>query len=99
VSTSALTPSDPVQPEVLAKFSELDGARLELGFRLLELEQERVRILAAAHQVDQQRHRLFEQVLIERGLQPGTPLSINDKTGEITILESKKVEPDGAPAV
>jgi hypothetical protein len=84
-----LTASDPVQPEVLARFSELDSARYELGFRLLEIEQERVRILAAAHQVDQQRQRLFEQVLIERGLESGTPVSINDKTGEIKVVERK----------
>lgn len=96
MSSSALTPSDPVAPEILGKFSELDGARLELGFRLLEIEQERVRILAAAHQVDQQRHRLFEQVLVERGLQPGTPLSINDKTGEITIIDRKKLDSEDA---
>lgn len=89
MSNVALTPTDPVQPDVLAQFSELDSARYELGFRLLELEQERVRILAAAHQVDQQRQRLFEQVLVERGLQPGTPISINDKTGEIKLLGNK----------
>jgi len=86
---ASLTLSDPVQPDVLAKFSDLDSARYELGFRLLELEQERVRVLAAAHQVDQQRQRLFEQVLIERGLQPGTPVSINDKTGELKLLDRK----------
>lgn len=89
MTKSALSPSDPVPPDVLAKFSELDSARYELGFRLLELEQERVRILAAAHQVDQQRQRLFEQVLIERGLEPGTPVSINDKTGELKLLNRK----------
>jgi hypothetical protein len=88
----ALTPSDPVPADVLAKFSELDSARYELGFRLLELEQERVRILAAAHQVDQQRQRLFEQVLVERGLQPGTAVSINDKTGEINVIERGQIE-------
>lgn len=89
MSKTALTPSDPVQPDVLAKFAELDAARYELGFRMLELEQEKVRLLAAAHQADQQRLRLFEQVLVERGLQPGTPVSINDKTGEIKLLERK----------
>jgi len=91
----ALTSSDPVQADVLANFSELDSARYELGFRLLEIEQERVRILAAAHQVDQQRQRLFEQVLIERGLAPGTPISIDDKTGVIKVLE-RKAESDTA---
>ena len=95
---SALTLSDPVQADVLAKFSELDGARYELGLRLLELEQERVRVLAAAHQVDQQRQRLFEQVLIERGLQPGTPVSINDKTGEIKLLDRKAEVASEEPA-
>lgn len=85
-----LTPNDPVSQDVIKKFEELDGARYELGLRMLELEQERVRVLSAAHQVDQQRQRLFEQVLVERGLQPSTPVSINDKTGEIKIIEPVK---------
>lgn len=89
MSNTAPTIKDPVKAETLAKFGELDNARYELGFRLLEIEQERVRLLAAAHQVDQQRQRLFEEVLLERGLEPGTPVSINDKTGEIKILERK----------
>jgi hypothetical protein len=85
-----LAPNDPVSPENLKKFEELDGARYELGARLLELEQERVRVLSAAYQVEQQRQRLFEQVLVERGLQPDTRVSINDKTGEITFIETPK---------
>lgn len=85
-----LTPNDPVSPETLKKFEELDSARYELASRLLDLEQERVRLLAAAHQVDQQRQRLFEKVLLERGLDPATAVSINDKTGAINVLESAK---------
>lgn len=88
-----LSPSDPVKADVLARFAELDSARYELGFRLLEIEQERVRILAAAHQVDQQRQRLFEQVNVERGLPPGAPVTINDKSGEITVLDRKAPTP------
>ena len=86
----ALTPNDPVSPDALKKFEELDAARYELGARLLELEQERVRVLSAAHQVDQQKQRLFEMVLVERGLQPTTQVSINDKTGEIKVIEHVK---------
>ena len=89
-SKQALTANDPVSQETLKKFEELDGARYELGLRLLDLEQERVRILSAAHQVDQQRQRLFEQVLVERGLQPTTQISINDTTGEIKVVEAPK---------
>lgn len=86
MSTDKLTPTDPVPPETLKRFDELDSARYELGLQLLVMEQEKVRVLSAAHQVDQEKKRLFESVLIERGLAPDTKVQIDSKTGVVAVL-------------
>jgi len=50
-----LTINDPVAPTILSKLENLDRVRMELAGQLLDLEQQKVSILAAAHQIDQQR--------------------------------------------
>lgn len=84
-----LTVQDPVDPDTLAKFSALDTARYEIGDQFLELEQEKIRLLAAAHQIDTQKKRLFERVLVERGIEPTAKVSIEPKTGEISVLQPR----------
>lgn len=87
-TSKKLTPSDPVSRETLRQFDELDSARYELGAQLLNLEQEKVRVLSAAHQVETQRQRLFEKLLVERGLEPNTRIEIESKTGAIKLLDT-----------
>jgi len=85
-----LTVQDPVSQESLKEFNQLEAARHEIALRLLELEQERVRLLAAAHKVGQQHERLFEKVLVDRGLTPTTPVDIDSTTGIIKVREPVK---------
>lgn len=85
-----LTVNDPVSLESLKEFNQLEAARHDIALRLLELEQERVRLLAAAHQVGKQHERLFEKVLVDRGLPPTTPVDIDSTTGQIKVRESAK---------
>ena len=87
--TKRLTVQDPVDPDTLTKFSALDTARYEIGDQLLDMEQEKIRLLAAAHQVETQKKRLFERVLAERGLDPTARVSIDFKTGEISVLQAR----------
>ena len=81
-----LTPDDPVPSETLKELTSLDRAHLELGGQLLAVEQERVRILSTAHQVEQQRKRLFEAILMERGMSPSTEVEIDSTTGKLTVM-------------
>jgi hypothetical protein len=81
-----LTIQDPVDPDTMQQFTALDSARYEIGSNLLDLEQERIKLLAAAHQVDAQKKRMFERVLTERGLPSDTKVSIDFKTGAMTLL-------------
>jgi hypothetical protein len=87
-----LTLDDPVDTETLQKFNKLEVARHELGARMLEIEQEKIRILGAAHQVDQQSQRLFEQVLLDRGIKPNAPVDIDSTTGKVTMRGAQKPE-------
>ncbi len=82
-----LSIEDPVSPGDLARFGELQMARGQIAERLLELKQEEIRTLRAASNVDTERQRLFEKVLMERGLPPTAPVEIDAKTGTVKLVE------------
>jgi len=82
-----LTLDDPVDPETLGKFSNLQQARMQCAERLLDLEQERVRVLRAAASVDAERQKIFEGVLLSRGLPPNFPVTIDAQTGKMTPVQ------------
>lgn len=81
-----LTINDPVDAETLKSFGELQAARGQMSERLLDLEMEKVRTLRAASNIDSERQRLFEKVLMDRGLPPNAPVEIDAKTGKITMI-------------
>jgi hypothetical protein len=81
-----LTLEDPVGKEALDKLAELEAAEINAAMQVLALRQEEVKLLAASARVDQDRQKLFQKLLIERGLAPNTPASIDPGTGKITVL-------------
>jgi phosphoenolpyruvate-protein kinase (PTS system EI component) len=93
MSETKLTIADPVAPETLAKFAELQTARLQAAERLLDLEQDKIRVLRAASSIDTERQKLFEEVLIARGLSPTAVVEINAQTGLITPVGSPPPSP------
>ncbi len=88
-----LTIQDPVDPETLSKFNSFASAEAEIAARLLENEKDKLQILRAAHHVDAERRKLFETLLISRGLAPNTEVWIDAKTGVIQV-GSEKPEPE-----
>ena len=96
-TNQTMTLNDPLDAPTLKRFEELAGLRLQLAERLLDLEQERVKTLRAASNLDVERSRLFETILTTRGLPPNHPVQVDAKTGIITLLEPPPVEPS-APA-
>lgn len=82
-----LTVRDPVDPETLEQFRQLQDARQHMAETLLSMEQEKIQLLAAVKKVDDQMHRLFEGVLVARGLPPDTKVEIDGKTGRIVVEE------------
>lgn len=94
--TKKLTPNDPVDAPTRKKLEELGAARYDVADKLLELEQEKVKILVAANRIDEERNRIFEKILMERGLAPTTPIEIEAQTGNIRLLRPV-VQPPAAP--
>lgn len=87
-----LTVDDPISREVLSKLEALSAHRARLAERNLDLDGEKVRLMVAVRQIDQEHQKLFEAELIERGLTPTTPVEVDATTGKITVL--KDAPPD-----
>ena len=85
---------DPINPEVLARLTEMDAQKQVLAQKLLELELEKVSLLGAARRIDVEFKETFAKVLEERGISPGTPVSIDSQTGVLRTAETP-TEPQG----
>lgn len=85
-----LTLKDPVDLEILNKLKTLVETRKTLSDSYLNLEMEKIRVLAAVREIDKQNARLFERCLVERGLPPGTEVDIDLDTGFIVVSEPPK---------
>jgi hypothetical protein len=92
-----LTLEDPVPKEVLAEFQGIREAHLELADRNLMLDREKVRVLAAANKLDLQEKRLFEAILVDRGLSPDTLVELDAHTGKLTLRKSADAKPAPEP--
>lgn len=90
-----LTPEDPVSMEQLNRLRLLQESRLDISDRFLTLEQEKVKLLAAARRVDEEKQRVFEGLLLERGLPPDATVEIDASTGNLKVLGSP--EPSSPP--
>src|SRR5271170_1555613 len=87
-----LTLNDPIDPAVLKRIGEIQNRRYHLGDMLLDLEQEKVKILVEGRRLDDERQRLFATALTSRGLQPSVPVEVDPETGKISLLQ-----PNGVP--
>jgi hypothetical protein len=87
------TINDPVDPETVKQLADLTAARYDAADALLELEQRRVTILVSAKQIDDEKARVFNRILLERGLPPGTPIEIDGQTGQIVAHSSGDKNP------
>jgi hypothetical protein len=90
MSETKLTPNDPVEPELLQQLETLQAARGELALQMLLLEQDKVRLLASAHAIDEQTQRTFEKILVDRGMDPSTRVSIDASTGKLQAITGER---------
>ncbi len=93
-----LTLEDPVGKEALDKLAELEAAEINAALQVLALRREEVTLLAASGRVDADRQKLFQKLLIERGLAPNTAASIDPATGKLTVLRQAPQPVQAAPA-
>lgn len=89
-----LSIKDPVSQEVLARLNELDTAKAGLARQNLMLDEEKVKLLGASRRIAAENQELFNKILTDRGIPPGTPVNIDPKSGEIRLQEL--VEGEGA---
>ena len=82
-SEKKLTLNDPVDPETLRRLETVHSTRQQIAMQLLEMEEERVRLLVAARPLRDERNRIFEKILIERGLPPTLAIDIDLETGRL----------------
>ena len=87
-----LTLNDPVNAAELQRLAELQGRRFEIGDALLDLEQEKVRLLVQARQLDDQKSQLFQKIVTDRGLPAGLPVEVDAKTGLVKALVKQPQE-------
>ena len=80
-----LTIEDPVSPEIVAQFQQLQEARMDLSLELLALEERKIQILSSSKKLREQNDRLFQGILIERGQAPNTPAELDPKTRKIVL--------------
>jgi len=95
-----LTPDDPLSREEMAQLDLLEDAYQQVGRRMLDIELEKVQILAAGRRLRGQRMELFDNILVNRGLDPKTPCEVDPRTHRLHVLASPKEEsevPQEAP--
>jgi hypothetical protein len=98
-----LTLNDPVDSASLKRIGEIQSRRFQLGDMLLDLEQEKVKILVEGRRLDDERQRLFAHILTSRGLNPSVPVEIDPESGKISLMKVNGVQapvppPPDAPA-
>jgi hypothetical protein len=82
----ALTIEDPIDAETLGRLEQNSDHFVHISTRLAELELEKVRILVALRGLAEDKNRIIEKCLVDRGLSPNTAVEINPTTGQITSL-------------
>lgn len=97
-----LTPEDPVDLETLAQFELMQQSKQELALVLVRIEQDKLEVLRSIARLDDQNRRLFESILVDRGLPPTTrDIEIDSKTGKLIFKGSKSASAglDGSAAM
>ena len=90
--TKRLTMDDPVGTETMTKLQELQDAEIDTAMMLKSLKQQEVQLLATDRRILAERHKIFEVVLMDRGLAPNTPATINADTGKVELVQTPRPE-------
>lgn len=85
-SEKKLTVNDPVDATTMKHLAEVDETRKMLAAQLLDLEEEKIRLLVAARPLRDERDKVFQKILMDRGLPPDFPVDI-DETGKLFPLK------------
>ena len=82
-----LTVNDPVSEDVFEQLVTLRDSKQQMALKLLELENDKIQILAASKRTEMQSRRLFEQILVERGIDPSQEVVIDANTRQLIFKD------------
>jgi hypothetical protein len=84
--------------EQLNRLRLLQESRLDVSDRFMTLEQEKVKLLAAARRIDEEKQRVFQGILLERGLDPHVMVEIEASSGKLKLISEPESETADPPA-
>ncbi len=93
---SKKTVRDPVDRATLDRLTDLHANRAQIAEQMLDIEQEKVRLMIVVRRLDDERNQIFARVLTERGLAPNTPIDLDPRTGQIELLRPEPPQPEVA---
>lgn len=88
-----LTLDDPVEEGIIEQLGQLQDSWMSLAERNTHLDQEKIHILAALKRIDDEKGKIFERALIERGLSPVLAVEIDAKSRKLKVLQDAPPEP------
>ena len=92
MAQSKKTLDDPISPEVMGELDSLIASRVVACEQVVELEQRKVRLLVAIQKLDQQKSKVFERELMDRGQSPTASVYIDEKTHRLVLNQSETSE-------
>jgi hypothetical protein len=93
VDPKKLTINDPIAPDTLKRLGALQQARLQIAEQLLDMELEKIKLVVGSRQLDDEKQRVFEKELTDRGLPPNAPVEVDAKTGMIAMVQQQGQQP------
>ena len=87
-SEKKLTIKDPIPQETLGALRQLGDAKIRIAEGLLDLETQKIGFLAGAKRIEEQKSRIFGEILTSRGLSPSSTVQIDRDTGAIKVLST-----------
>lgn len=88
-----LTINDPVDKRALVLLTQLREAKTQMALQLVDIEQRKIHILGAIKRVDEQTQKVFDAILVDRGIAPGTPVELDGNTGAIKLINQPPAGP------
>src|ERR1700679_1785256 len=83
-----LTLTHPEDPATPTRIGEIQTRRFQLGDAMIDLEQEKVKILVESRKLDEEKNRLFAGILVSRSITPGVPVEIDPENGKISLIKA-----------
>jgi hypothetical protein len=94
---SKLSINDPMSRETLTRIQELSETKSALCEQYFDMDAEKIRLTVAIKQIEQEKQRLFEKELVDRGMSPTAAVEVDGKTGVMTLLSPAGTQVTAAP--